>query len=332
LALRETITIRPFQTGDEAQILEAMNRVRGSDSAPYTIEQWRWLYEGNPNGMRVMLGLDEGGEVVAQCAGVPLRGRIDGKSVLVCLALDGLNVRSERTGHTRRGLFTACSEAFREKFGGEGSGRHVFTYAAAQTANPHVGRAPLGLTFLREGFEHVLTDLVETRGDYRAEVRAVERFGPETSEIFERVAVEARAGLVRDALFLNWRFAERPAKPYACAVAWSGSRPAGIAVWRAASLDGRLAGRVCEWLVPRDEPHAASALLHWLVAKTRAAGAGALVAEFSPFAREWHEFQARGFRVVRAHHHWSGASHAHGHHLRFFGRHFRAGLADCDWT
>jgi hypothetical protein len=332
LALRETITIRPFQQGDEAAILTAFNRALESERTPRTLEHWRWLYEGNPNGMRVMLGLDEGGDVVAQCAGVPLRARVDGKSVLFCLALDGLNVRSLRTGHTRRGLFTACSEAFRENFGGEGEGRHVFTYASVGTHNAHVGRAPLGLSFLREGFRHVLANLTERGGDFRAEVRAVERFGPEVNEIFERTAVEARVLLVRDALFLNWRFVERPAKPYSCAIAWTGTRPAGIAVWRLGTFEGRPAGYACEWLVPRDEPHAASALLDWLVDKTRAAGAERLVAEFSPFEREWHEFQARGFHVVRARHHWSGASHAHAHHQRFFAHHFRAGLADGDWT
>ncbi len=333
--MRETITIRPYQTGDEAAILGTFNRASAGGAvarAPRDIEHWRWLYEGNPNGLRIMLGLDEGGEVLAQCAGLPLRARIDGRSVLMCLALDGLNVRSERTGHTRRGLFTACSEAFRETFGGEGQGRHVFTYAAQAVTNPEVGRAPLGLAFLREGFQHVLANLDVACGDFRADVREVGRFGPEANEVFERTAFESRVVLVRDALFLNWRFAERPGRPYRSAVAYSGTRPAGIAVWRADVRDGRPIGRVTEWMVPRDEPHAASALVGWLVASSRDAGCEQLTAEFSPFAREWNEFQARGFRVVRAPHHWVGASHARVHQTRFFARAFRGSLGDLDWA
>lgn len=335
MALRETITIRPYQTGDEAAILETYNRantIGATGVAPRTLEHWRWLFENNPSGMRVMLGLDEGGEVLAQCAGLPLRARVDGKSVLACLALDGLNVRSERTGHTRRGLFTACSEAFRETFGGEGRERHVFTFASTTISNPQVGRAPLGLAFLRESFVHVLDDLTARGGDFRAEIREIERFGSEANEIFERTATETRAGLVRDALFLNWRFTERPLKPYRAAIAFVGARPAGIAVWRAGVHDGRAAGLVVEWMVPRDEPAAASALCNWLVTRTRDAGLARLVAEFGAFAREWNEFQARGFKVARAQQHWIGASHARVHHQRFFARQFRTGLGELDWS
>lgn len=327
MALRETITIRPYRAGDETAILHAVNRARGAAGlSERSLATWRWMFADHPLGTRVMLGFDEGGEVLAQCAGLPLRARVDGRAVLFCRMIDGLNVRSERTGHTRRGLFTACSEAFREAFGGEGSGRHVFAFGSH--GDPDAGRLPLGMSFLRECFVHVVPVGAARGGDWRAEIREVERFGAEANELHERIATEARADLVRDAAYLNWRHASEPGRPARAALACVGGRPAGLAVWRAGRFEGRAAGLVCEWIVPRDEPAAATALSDWLQESARAAGLECVVLELSPFAREWTEFQDRGYRVVRRPRAWWGASHLHAHHNRFFARHVRFTLSD----
>ena len=329
MALRETITIRPYRAGDETAILTAVNRARAASGEPErTLETWRWLFGDHPLGPRVVLGFDEGGEVLAQCAGIPLRARVDGRAVVFCLVLDGLNVRSERTGHTRRGLFTACSDAFREAYGGEGPGRHVFTFGFL--GHTRAGRLPLGLAFLRESFVHVLPIAAARGGDWRAELREIDRFGPEASELYERVATETRADVVRDAAYLSWRYAEEPGRPARAALASVGGRPAGLAVWRTGSFEGRSAGVCLEWIVPREESAAASALHGWMAERSRDAGHEVLVAEHSPFAREWIEFQERGYHLSRRPRAFFGASHMRAHPNRFFARHVRTALADVE--
>ncbi|MBL8857202.1 MAG: hypothetical protein JNL28_01680 [Planctomycetes bacterium] len=335
MALRETITIRPFEAGDETAILAALNRPapRGAIATPVRdVEEWRWLYERNPAGARIMLGFDEGGEVLAQCAGLSLRARLEGRPTTFCIALDGLNVRSERTGHLRRGLFTATCEAFREAWAGEGEGRYAFLYGAVSSTNPRLGRAPLSTPFLREGFAHVLELPCTPISHADVAVREVERFDGDAAEVFERVALDARAVLVRDASFLNWRYVERPGKPYRRALAYAGTRPIGVAVWRAAEYEGRPAAWLCEWMVPGGEPAGARALLAWVTECARASGLECVVLECSPFARDWSEFQALGFRVRRARHHWIGAAHSSVHDARFFARHLQISLGDLEFT
>lgn len=335
MGLRETITIRPYQEGDEEAILAAFNRTLArvsADSEPRTLEQWRWMYRENPCGTRIVLAVDEQGEVLAHYAGLPLRARLAGRAVQFCRVVDPLSARSEHTGQARRGLFTACGEAFGDTFGGEGEGRFVFAYDLPVGAAWRVGRSQLGYRFLREGFVHVLDASAEMGGDYRVDVRVVERFGAEAAEIFERVAIDQQALVVRDALYLNWRFARHSGRTSVCAVAYEGTRPAGLAVWRRGSFDGVEGGLVCEWLVPRDEPRAARALLSWLVSQTRSCGAMQLFALAAPYSREWIEFQTFGFRVRRAQNLWAGRSHSRAHPTRFFARHFHVALSDTDFA
>ena len=53
------LTIRPYQPGDEAKILETFNlvfrEVCGPGYVDRTLEQWQWAYRDNPAGMRERL-------------------------------------------------------------------------------------------------------------------------------------------------------------------------------------------------------------------------------------------------------------------------------------
>lgn len=391
MALRETITIRPYQPGDEQAILATFNRVHAPKAAlvggqqgvlqgfsvptrapaaaagprdvvespiaaPRSLEQWNWRFRDNPSGTRIVLAIDEGGEVLAQVAGLPLRARLGGRNVMFCRWVDPLNARSQRTNHTRRGLFTACCEAFRDTYGGEGDGRHVFAYTSGSPATARAARAYAGWNSLGEGYVHELDVAAAPKGDYRVEVREVERFGPEATELFERVAIEHEAIVTRDAAFLNWRFADAPGRPYTLLVARERDHVVGLAVWRAAwsldtssrglsgahelvganasrsTSDGRGVGVIAEWLVPRDEPHAASSLLAAMAERTRAAAAEVMTASFSPFSREWTEFQDFGCRVRRTGELWSGASHSRTLPTRWFARELHRTTSDSDWA
>ena len=61
------ITIRPYRPGDEHQILATFNlvfrEVCGEGYVDRTMEQWRWTYYGNPNGMRMSLAVAADGTV-----------------------------------------------------------------------------------------------------------------------------------------------------------------------------------------------------------------------------------------------------------------------------
>jgi hypothetical protein len=335
---RATITVRPYQAGDEQAILATFNRVFArADPAfvPRTIEHWRWLYAENPCGTRVMIAVEDGGEVLAQYAGLPVRARLAGRDAIFCQAVDSMSARDERPGLARRGLFGTCCEAFRAAWSGEsgetGAERHVFAYGLPAASAWRVGKAQLGYGFLREGFVHELdVDRAVFRDAEHVDVREIERFGPETDELFERVAREHEAIVVRDARYLNWRFADAPGRPYEAAIADVGGRAAGLAVWRSGAFEGRSGGLVCEWMVPAEERDAARALHAWLVRRTQASGTTRLFAHAAQHSRAWQELQEQGFRVRRARNLWAAHSHSRAHPLRWFARHFHVTLGDTD--
>ena len=64
-------TVRAFQAGDEAQILDLFNR--SFPHAPRTLEHFRWKYQRNPFGKeRISLAFDAEGRLVGHYAGYPL--------------------------------------------------------------------------------------------------------------------------------------------------------------------------------------------------------------------------------------------------------------------
>lgn len=374
MALRETITIRPYQDGDEEAILATWNRVHARANGPQPVVKqgvlqgfslpprapaaaatamnavaagipgsgldgalrgasyWSWMFRENPSGTRVVLGFDEGGEVLVQVAGVPLRARLAGRNVVFCRLVDPLNARSQRTNQLRRGLFTAALESFRETYGGEGDGRHAFAYSIGAPSSVRAARAYAGFGLLDEDHVHELAVGRAPSPDFRVEVSSVDRFGPEATEVFERVATEHQALVVRDTPFLNWRFADAPGRPYTLLVARERGRVAGLAVWRPGRRGRERVGVAAEWLVPRDEPHAARSLVADMAERTRAIDGAALLAACAPSAREWLEWQEQGFVVRRTGAVVAGASHARAWPSREFARHLHRTLSDTEWA
>jgi len=337
LALRDTITIRKYQPGDEQAILATFNRVFACDDANFearTLEHWRWLYADNPLGARIVVAVDCENEVLAQYAGLAVRAKLEGRDTLFCQAVDSINARSERTGLARRGLFAACCESFRDAFGGDGEGKYAFAYGLPVGAPWRIGTKQLGYQLMREGLvlDLDLGRAPEASEDFAADVtvREVERFDAEVDELFARVSTEHAAIVVRDASYLNWRFADSPTRRYSLAVAGSKGSARGLAVYGFGRFEGVVGGLVCDWLTPSDDVDAARALRAWLLAKARASQASRLLAVFGPESREWLDFQHAGFRVRRASHLWAGFSHVRSQPVRWFGRHFYTTLGDTD--
>jgi hypothetical protein len=105
-----------------------------------------------------------------------------------------------------------------------------------------------------------------------------------------------RASAIRDAAYLNWRFADHPRQRYAMhGVSDSNGTLRGLCIARRADFVQRNLWCIADWLVPEDEPHVAEALLARTLRSAREADAHAaalILPEWSP----WHLwFQERGF-------------------------------------
>ena len=300
------IAIREYRPGDEAGILALFNRAFAQvdpDFEPRDLETWRWLYERNPSGRRIMLAVDPEGRVVAQYAGLGQRVAVGGRRLRANLAVDSVNDPARR-GLQHPGAFVRAGRVFAQHFGGRTSSEDAFMWGLPEPPAWRVGRRFLGYQVVRN-----LNRLVaEPSGNGALEdavgaVREVAEIPADVDLLFERCAATRPALVVRDRAHLTWRWLERPGQAASVALAPgadAGTEPLGLAVYRAGVLDGERTGLLCDWLVPADAGagavRAAVQLRNWALERARRDGLP-LTTVFPETAPEFLDFQRAGFRV-----------------------------------
>ena len=69
-------SIRPYEPGDEEQILRLFKKVFGRERS---LAHWQWKYRDNPEGAQILVAVTDAGEVVGHYAGIPVRVTVDRK-------------------------------------------------------------------------------------------------------------------------------------------------------------------------------------------------------------------------------------------------------------
>lgn len=303
----EEIVIREYRPGDEVGILALFNRTFAAVDpgfVPRDLDTWRWLYQQNPSGRRIVLAVARDGRVVAQYAGLGQRVSIEGRRVRANQAIDSMS-DPDRTGLQHPGPFVRAGRVFAQRFGGRAPSADAFMWGLPEPAAWRVGRRFLGYQVVRN-LNRLVGDPLAcgAQGDPRAAgVAAVEvaEVPAGVERLFERVAAGRAALVVRDRAHLSWRYLARPGVPYRIAVVPGPDEvPLGLAVYRAGGFEGQRTGLLCDWLVPADGSEEAarssSALRAWALGAARADGL-ALTAVFPEPAPEFAGFQRAGFRV-----------------------------------
>ncbi len=324
------LEIRPYRPGDEEAILACWNSIfpdpeRGI--APRDLEWWRWFFLENPasDEPRIMLALD-GDVVVGQYAGCPCRAVLEGRGEVTVVQAVDLMVRPEyrrvnppdegdqvvcftdlvrwgwKARRRRPGLFVHLGRRYYERWCGPDKDLMTYGYAvpAWRIGNKYLGYEVVETTeilFRETGASCFRPRSKETDS---LEVVPLERFGAETDELWERIAPEFHFALVRDSLYMNWRFASRPGRPYRAFLARekSGGRPRGIAVFRKHDFLVRGTGLLADWLVPAADDEASEVLLGALEETAAGEGCVFLGALFSPLDPRFLAFQRKGFLVM----------------------------------
>jgi hypothetical protein len=221
---------------------------------------------------------------VAAYGALPVRTRVLGETRLFAEVY--------AFGGSDEDALLAAARAFRERYGGpEGD--------LVQYRWPDERLRALGRSHFEEELLRVESLFVRTLGPGTAAlphgIRAPERFGPEADVLYASCATHWNASAVRDAAFLNWRFAENARHRYVLLALQSGETLRGYAVCRAGPELHPGLGLLMDWLVLPGDDEAAEALLEAALASARSADLAALatrVPEWSPWAEF---FQARGF-------------------------------------
>lgn len=295
------IAIREYRSGDETEILALWNRVFARADPgiqPRDLETWRWLYERNPSGRRIMLAVASDGRVVSQYAGLGQRVALSGARVRANLAIDSMS-DPDRRGLQHPGPFVRTGRVFAPHFGGRAPGADAFMWGLPDPPAWRIGRTFLGYQVVRNLNRLVRApDAPATASPAgpQATAHEVESVPAGVDELFERVAAERGALVVRDRAHLRWRYFEHPHLRYRMAVSGDGPSPRGLAVYRAGVLDGEPSGILCDWLVPAGEREAADALCAWALAAAESDSLP-LTAVFPEIAPEFQAFQRAGFRV-----------------------------------
>jgi hypothetical protein len=241
-----------------------------------------------------MLAVASDGRVVSQYAGLGQRVALAGMRLRANLAIDSMS-DPDRRGLQHPGPFVRTGRVFAPHFGGRAPGADAFMWGLPDPPAWRIGRTFLGYQVVRN-LNRLVHAPEASPADAGGGAHEVESVPAGVDGLFERVAGERAALVVRDRAHLRWRYFEHPHLRYRMAVYGDGSTPRGLAVYRAGVLDGEPGGLLCDWLVPAGDTKAADALRAWALA---AAGRDALplTAVFPEIAAEFQAFQRAGFRV-----------------------------------
>ncbi|MBI2902339.1 MAG: GNAT family N-acetyltransferase [Candidatus Methylomirabilis oxyfera] len=300
-------TIRPYRPGDEERILDLFSRVFRVERS---IEHWRWKFRDNPAGQYHMrLAETPSGELVGQYAGLPVRMAWGEKTLVFDQVIDVMLDPVTRLGLKRTGLFFALANQGIGGYAGSDkvSGGYGFpTPEALRIGQRAAGYTPmhpvvgLVLDLRQDGQNH---SKVLAGGDrsrlysrfYR--VREIERFGQEVDRLWEQARQELPVAVVRDARYLNWRYAACPDVRYTMLEAFhrlTGAL-AGVAILRM-GVRGEPVAALVDWLVPGRAIGAGVALLARCAQLAAQAGMRQMQAWFPGYTRPFRLLQRRGFR------------------------------------
>lgn len=332
-------TIRTYQPGDEARILEAFNRCFAAVDptfTPRTLEAWRWQYLENPAGHRIYLAVTEDGAVISQYAGIPQRMRLDGAPAIFTQAVDSMTDPRFRRGLKKPGFFVLTGYPFAENFGGPPPERDPVMWGLPVPPAWRIGKAYLQYQLIRNVNQLVFALPGEparlgAESALTIDGGAVDAGLPEGIEgLFERFAAERLAVGLRDRAYLEWRYRRKPGHGYRFLTARRGAELVGALIWRDGHFDLQRAANIAEFLVAPGDLAAGDALLRELAREATALGLPRLQALFPDTAPEWLAFQQRGFLVVPTRYFLVGREYHKRYEMRWLYRHWYYSLGDTD--
>ena len=239
-ARKEAFFVRAFQDGDEAQILPLFRR---SFFVDRTVERFRWEYQENPYGNRMISeAFSEEGQLVAHYAGYPVRFHSDARGVLPALQV-GDTMTEPSVRHVGRGPTSLLGRTVRHYYARFCQGQVAFNYGVNTGNIQRFSLSFVGARRLEDLPYHVRDArkpvpvprswLARLSGWFDGwRVERVHHFDERWDELFHRVRGAYRLLIERDARYLEWRYTRCPGTEYFLWAVFRRRRLVGWSVFR----------------------------------------------------------------------------------------------------
>ncbi|HMQ21776.1 MAG TPA: GNAT family N-acetyltransferase [Planctomycetota bacterium] len=294
------VHFREYEPGDEVFILATFNRTFretwGQGYVDRDLAHWRWLYEANPAGRRILLGIDEAdGTVACQYAGIPMRVRgPDGRDLSFFHAVDSMVHPDYRQGLRKRGLFLEVAERYFERFGGTLD--HLGFGYPVQAAW-RIGERFLGYGLVRT-LDFLLRDVgVDASMPAGFAVRSVDWAvdGKALDALFTNVGTQYACVTTKDATYLGWRYGPSAPHAYEVLLASDATSVRGMAVLRSEGSLVPDAATIGDLLVAPGDEDALAALVAGAQAFAKRASCASLMTVQNPQLFAGRALAALGF-------------------------------------
>lgn len=302
----QDVVLRPYRDADADGCVACFNAVFPvDDPAVPAIDagQWRWKYDPRPSGGRVEIVVAEHPEVgiVGAYPSQPLRAVFDGRALRTAQITDLMVRHAWRRLGPRPGLFVTLGRAYYDLYCGAGDDRQAFNYGWPVPAW-RIGQRYLRYENVRD-WNFLAREIPVDPAQLRKvpdglEVRPVARFGADIDALSERLRAGVRLTLVKDAAYLNWRFADHPTRRYRsleCRDRDGVLR--GAAVDTVGDFRRPHTSFVLELLVDPGDTDALQALLAACERRARAEETGAIAGVWSPVDPLFRALQRHGYEV-----------------------------------
>ncbi|MEY3218709.1 MAG: hypothetical protein RIT27_66 [Pseudomonadota bacterium] len=237
--------IRTYQSGDENSILETFNEVFKTQR---TLEHWEWKYLNNPYGKTWISAVWHQNKIVAQYAGYPLPLYFQGNQHVICHVGDVFSVSKYRK--IGRGETALISRSLRHYEQSYFNNQVIFAYGfvANESTHQRLGTLFWKYNILLPVYQHLLNGekLLEYKHNnsnmktwiFKLKGYFVQRTnvaGEWADNLFKKVKDNYGWLLVRDQMYLKWRYEQHPDFNHEFFVIYHWGKPIGWVVGRLAN-------------------------------------------------------------------------------------------------
>ncbi|MEE2904380.1 MAG: GNAT family N-acetyltransferase [Myxococcota bacterium] len=211
------LNIRPYEPGDETQIVELFREVFETDTP---IEHWRWKYNENPAHASniISLAFDSNQKLIGHFAGQAHFLNVNGKTKKLINCVDGF-VAPE---HKNSFVFAAVNKAFREQLSQTAiklsltvAGDESLKYIMMLGTN--LGQLERYVIDFENSYDVTNFNSIlasQQKGQDKLELKTSAHYLDEFGSIWKTMASKEILSYRRDADYLKWRYDSNPSEQY----------------------------------------------------------------------------------------------------------------------